>query len=234
MLDTICLELLDNAPVQQEPYPYVIVPNFVRYKALPAIQRDYPKTYGPGSFPVRFLEYGPSFQALLNDLKSEQFRHCMERLFDMNLQGYPAMVTARGEAHKLDGQIHTDSTNKILTVLIYMNTQWDTPGGCLRLLRSSFDLEDYAAEIAPMAGTMVAFKVTPNGWHGHKSIKGPRKVIQFNYVTNTGTLLWEEGRHGASALFKRCQHWCTSWIDRLLTPTQSQSVKEQDNQVNCI
>lgn len=220
MLDTICLELLDHAAVQQEPYPYIIVPNFIRYDALPQIQHDYPKTYGPGSFPVRFLEYGPNFQALINDLKSDQFRACLARLFKMDLTGYPAMITARGEAQKADGQIHTDSTSKIITVLIYMNTNWDTPGGCLRLLRSHFDLEDYAAEVAPIAGTMVAFKNTPHGWHGHKSIQGPRKVIQFNYVTSNGALIWEESRHGASALLKRCQHWCSSWLDQFLLQQQ--------------
>ena len=35
---------------------------------------------------------------------------------------------------------------------------WHQPGGRLRMLRRADDLEDCAAEVAPVAGTMVAFR----------------------------------------------------------------------------
>ena len=35
------------------------------------------------------------------------------------------MVTARGVSAARDGQIHTDSRTKLMTVLIYMNNAWE-------------------------------------------------------------------------------------------------------------
>ena len=45
------------------------------------------------------------------------------------------MVTARGVSAARDGQIHTDSRTKLITVLIYMNNAWEAKTGRLRLLR---------------------------------------------------------------------------------------------------
>ena len=36
------------------------------------------------------------------------------------------MVTARGQSAARDGQIHTDSRTKLITVLIYMNNSWES------------------------------------------------------------------------------------------------------------
>jgi Rps23 Pro-64 3,4-dihydroxylase Tpa1-like proline 4-hydroxylase len=72
--------------------------------------------------------------------------------------------------------------SKIITVLIYMNEQWDDAGGRLRLLRSADNIDDFFAELPPVAGTMLAFKRSNNSWHGHKSFAGQRRVIQFNWL----------------------------------------------------
>lgn len=101
-----------------------------------------------------------------------------------------------------DGQIHTDSRSKIITVLIYLNRKWESEGGCLRLLRSP-SMEDCIAEVSPAAGTLIAFLNTENAWHGHPSYEGPRRVIQLNWVTDSGVVKREQNRHRFSAFLKK-------------------------------
>ena len=78
-----------------------------------------------------------------------------------------------------DGQIHTDSVTKLITVLIYMNGKWESPVGRLRLLRSPDNLNDVVAEVPPDEGTLLVFRNQPNAWHGFEPFEGPRKVIQL-------------------------------------------------------
>lgn len=205
MAVTLDLERFAQTPLQRDPFPYLIVPNMVRADQLEAIHRDYPKTRGAGSFPIRFLQYGPGFKSLVQDLRSEAFRQAISQKFEMDLQGRPSMITARGEARWRDGKIHTDTDTKLITVLIYLNSKWEAAGGCLRLLRSATDLEDVIAEVPPLEGTMIAFKVSSNSWHGHHPVEGPRRVVQFNYVTHAGVVWKEQARHALSALLKRFQ-----------------------------
>jgi hypothetical protein len=112
------------------------------------------------------------------------------------------MVTVRGQSSARDGQIHTDSVTKLITVLIYMNGKWESPKGRLRLLRSPDNLNDVVAEVPPDEGTLLVFKNQPNAWHGFEAFEGPRKVIQLNWVTNGRVVWWEQTRHKISAFFK--------------------------------
>ena len=70
----------------------------------------------------------------------------------MDLADRPATLTVRGRTRPKDGQIHTDSKTKLITVLLYLNRHWDSPGGRLRLLKNEHDLEDYIAEVPPIRG----------------------------------------------------------------------------------
>jgi hypothetical protein len=84
-----------------------------------------------------------------------------------------------------------------------MNESWDQPGGRLRLLRSSRDINDIIVEVPPIAGTLLAFKRSNNSWHGHEPFIGERRVIQFNWLTSQGNRQIAMLRHHTSALFKR-------------------------------
>ena len=112
------------------------------------------------------------------------------------------MSTVRGRCQQKDGRIHTDSKSKIITVLIYLNPQWENAAGRLRLLRGPDDIEDYAAEVPPDEGTLLAFRRSENSFHGHKTFVGERRVIQFNWVTDRGTVWRESLRHRLSAWIK--------------------------------
>jgi hypothetical protein len=197
------LPALKAAPLAKEPFEYLVVPGFVRPEACTAINADYPKIAETGSFPVGQLTYGPQFKQFVDEMGSDEFRDAFEEKFGLDLAGRPHTITVRGRCSPKDGQIHTDSKSKIITILIYMNPEWEVSGGRLRLLRSGDDLEDVIMEVPPAAGTLLAFKRSDNSWHGHKPFSGERRVIQFNWVTSDGDRRIAMLRHNLSASFKR-------------------------------
>jgi hypothetical protein len=113
------------------------------------------------------------------------------------------MITVRGRCRASDGQIHTDSTSKVVTCLLYLNDPWGEAGGRLRLLRDPGNIDSTIAEVPPNGGTLVAFRRTDNSWHGHKPFEGERRYVMFNWVVSQAALDRELGRHKLSAKLKR-------------------------------
>jgi hypothetical protein len=200
MLD---LAAFTATPLATEPFPYLIVPGFLKAEARARVAADYPEIAEPGSFPLSEVSYGPGFADLVAELEGDALREAFAAKFGIDLSGRPTMMTVRGRARAKDGQIHADSKTKIITVLLYMNGAWEAPGGRLRLLRDETSLEDPIAEVPPDEGTLVAFLVTPHSWHGHAPFVGPRRVIQLNWVTDEAVVRHEQSRHRFSARMKR-------------------------------
>lgn len=196
-------DALNAATATREPFPFVIVPGFVDSHILEGIEKDFPDVPKPGSFPLETLRYGTVFQNFMNQLRGDAFRQAVEKKLDINLNKRPTMITVRGQARARDGQIHTDSKTKLVTVLIYLNGKWEAPGGRLRMLRGPDNLQDFIAEVPPIQGTLLAFINTPNAWHGHEPFEGQRRSIQLNWVTDKGVVIRERLRHSISAFFKR-------------------------------
>jgi SM-20-related protein len=178
------LEAFRAAPLEREPFEYLVLREFVKPDALCRINSDYPRVMHSGSFPLDSVKFGPGFQAMVNVLESEEFRKAFEEKFGVDLTGRPSTITVRGRCGAHDGKIHNDSTSKIITVLLYLNPDWDDAGGRLRLLRSRDDIDDVAVEVPPSDGTLVAFLRSDRSWHGHLSFEGERRVIQFNRVND--------------------------------------------------
>ena len=199
------LTALQETPLQRDPFEHVVVPDFVPAEALQRVMEDFPAVNGGGSYPLQALQGGAAFTALTETLQGDEMTAAISEKFDISLDGRPTMITVRGQCRPSDGQIHTDSSGKLVTVLLYLNESWDTGGGRLRLLRSPDDLDDFAVEVPPAGGTMLAFRCTENAWHGHKSFEGMRRSIQLNWVRDAGYLRKERFRHGVSALFKKAR-----------------------------
>jgi SM-20-related protein len=197
------LPALERAPLAPAPFAWLVVPGFVPAASRAALARDYPAIDEPGSFPLADLRYGPAFRDFIAELEGPAMRAAFAAKFGIDLDGRPTMITVRGQARAADGRIHTDTATKLITVLIYMNESWEAPGGRLRLLRSPDDLDDVIAEVPPAAGTLLAFRVTPQSWHGHTPVSGPRRVVQLNWVESQGVVRRERLRHGLSARMKR-------------------------------
>lgn len=202
-MSAINLDGFRASPLIRDPYDHVIVPGFLKSDTIAGIDADYPAIAGPGSFPLDSLSPGPDFQALMNELNGPLFCQACSDKFETDLSQNPITITVRGFCQAKDGSIHTDTPSKILTVLIYMNTEALTGvGGRLRILRSKDNLHDYAAEVPPSAGTLLAFRRGDNSWHGHDTFVGPRRVIQLNWVTDMGVVRREYWRHRLSAWAK--------------------------------
>ena len=198
----IDVEAVAGAKLTREPFPWFIVPGFVKREALDAINADFPDVAHAGSFPLPTLTYGAAFQRFMDAIRGPEFTAAVAKKLAIDLTARPTMVTVRGISAERDGQIHTDSVTKLVTVLIYMNGKWEAPGGRLRLLRSPDNLNDIIAEVPPDEGTLLVFENKPNAWHGFEAFDGPRRVIQLNWVTSGRVVWWEQTRHKASAFFK--------------------------------
>ena len=202
-MSAIDLDGFGETPLCPDPYHHVIVPGFLKSGAIAAIEADYPKLEKPGSFALGGLEFGPAFGALVEELQGAAVRDAFAGKFAVDLDRRPSMITVRGRCQARDGRIHTDTESKIITVLIYMNSGWDADGGRLRILRSADDLDDFAAEVPPDAGTLLAFRRSENSWHGHPTFVGIRRVIQLNWVSDEAVVRREQGRHKLSAWLKK-------------------------------
>ena len=205
-METLNFASLAAAPVAHDPFDHILLPHFVRAEALPAVVAALPEMRGRGSFPVGALRLGPAARALVVALEGPGFRASIAEKFDLDLAAAPLMTTLRGNSGARDGQIHTDSTAKRVTVLLYLNppgAAWSRQEGCLRLLRDGADLENYAVEVPPTEGALLVFPNGPRTFHGHKTFIGPRYVIQMNYMTTGAKAKAELRRHHLSAFFKR-------------------------------
>jgi SM-20-related protein len=201
-LNLLDLDRLRAAPLVRDPFDFVVVEEFVRRAALASLLADFPEIRRHGSFPVDSVAGGPAFARLVTALDGAPLRHAIEDKFGIDLDGRPTLLTVRGWSGAKDGRIHTDSATKMITLLLYMNPVWDRAEGRLRLLRGPSDLEDYAVEVAPLAGTMLAFRPSERSFHGHCAHIGVRRSLQLNWVTDSSVVRREFARHHWSARLK--------------------------------
>jgi hypothetical protein len=197
---------LAATPVAMDPFPHVVVPGFVPPTSLEAVLDDLPPLAKRGSFPVDAVKLGPNAAALMDAMEAPALRGSIERLFGLDLNDSPTMVTLRGWTSDRDGRIHCDSLAKRVTVLLYLNREtdaWARQQGCLRLLRGPKDLEDFAVEVPPVNGTLLVFPNGPTTWHGHRQFVGQRYSVQLNYMTTDEKARSEMRRHRISAFVKR-------------------------------
>jgi hypothetical protein len=197
------LDALEATPLQTDPFDYVVVENFLDENSKDTVLGGFPAMLDPGSFPLSEVEIGPGLQTLFDALEGPDFRREIERKFTLDLSGKPTMFTVRGRCDTRDGRIHTDSKKKIITVLLYLNEDWQEDGGRLRLLKNGQDLNAVVTEVPPAYGTLLVFRRSANSWHGHEVYEGPRRVIQMNWVLSDKVAGWEQLRHRISATAKR-------------------------------
>ena len=196
------IDLLQNADLRTNPFEYTIVPGFLPPESLDEVISSYPALKG-GSYPLDSVDVPMGVQALVDQLDGPEFEHAIEEKFDVSLAGQPKMYSLRGYCRGSDGKIHTDSKDKIITVLLYLNKDWAHDGGKLRMLRNGNSLDEYAEEVPPDNGTLLVFKRSENSWHGHGPFEGKRCSIQMNWMTSEGARGFHKLRHSISAKVKK-------------------------------
>ena len=197
------LAKLKAATLETSPYTYTIVPGFLTPETVARINATYPKIEKGGSYPIESLDAGMAIKDVIDELDSTEFERLIAEKFDVELAGRPKMYSLRAYTRAKDGQIHTDSKDKIITVLLYLNENWQQTGGRLRVLNNGRDVEDFAAEVPPDNGTLLIFKRSDTSWHGHHPFDGPRRSLQMNWMTSEGSKGFHAIRHKISAAVKK-------------------------------
>jgi SM-20-related protein len=197
------IDKLRAAKLETEPYLFTLVPGFLSPDSVKRINATYPKIEKGGSFPIEMLEENMAIKEVIDELDGPEFEKAIADKFNVDLADRPKMYSLRGYTRAKDGQIHTDSKDKIITVLLYLNDNWQQPGGRLRILKNGHDVDDYAAEVPPDNGTLLVFKRSDNSWHGHHPFEGPRRSLQMNWMTSEGSKGWHKVRHTISAAVKK-------------------------------
>ncbi len=176
------LAAFEQAPLVHDPFDFLVVKDALATDSLEELNRDYPPIDKPANYAPKDLDYGPSFRRLLGELDSAAFEQQVAGKFGVDLSGAIKTITVRRFSEPSDGHIHTDHWSKIITLLVYFNPEWEQEGGRLRMLRSGSDIESYTAEVAPVGGTVLAFRRCDHSWHGYKSFDGERRMIQMSWV----------------------------------------------------
>ena len=201
------MQLLDKnqlnlAKVDNNFFPYFHVENALsNFLNSSDLVKDFPDLGSGGSFPSDNLKQG-DIKKLVEELEGDEFKAILENKLGVDLKDAEVITTLRGFSRFKDGKIHTDSQSKIVTVLLYLNKNWDNEIGNLRLLKKNNDLDNYIQEISSEYGNLVAFKVTDNCWHGFMPFEGKRLSIQLNYIYPK-SLNMHKIRHKLSASFKK-------------------------------
>lgn len=201
------LEGFRRTPLVTEPFPYLVMPNFVKPAAAAAARAGFPSSGAGGLATAPDQEHlaglDPRFAVLLARLRSPETTAAFAEKFGLPLSHEALLVTLRDRCRPQDGRIHTDSESKLVTALVYLNDGWEPEGGRLRLLRGPDDMEDMIAEVPPLDGTLVAFRRTDNSFHGHKPHDGVRRYVMLNWMVDAGAAHREAMRHGLSSVWKK-------------------------------
>jgi SM-20-related protein len=194
---------LRAAKLETDPFEYVVVPAFLNAISLKRINATFPAIAKGGSYPIESLDSSLAINEVIDELDGPEFERAIAEKFGIDLSGRPKMYSLRGRVGAKDGQIHTDSKDKIIIVLLYLNESWPHKGGRLRLLRNGTDLENFVTEVSPDNGTLLVFRRADNSWHGHHPFEGQRRTLQMNWMTSEGTKGFHSIRHKLSAAVKR-------------------------------
>ena len=201
--NAINLEVLKQATLVQEPFPYFLMSNFVDPGLMKGILEAFPEIEQGGSFPISSAMAQGDLAKLLLDLEGSELRELIASKLGIELGDRAPMITLRGYSRAKDGKIHTDSKSKLVTLLIYLNPSWEAESGRLRFLYDGENLEPYAAEISPIFGSSAVFKVTDNCWHGYEAYTGVRRSIQLNYMASSSQAYKHQFLHKLSSFVKK-------------------------------
>lgn len=191
------------AGLHRDPYDFAFVEQAIKPSFKEQILNDAPEIPWRGSYAMGQLNYGPDFEAILQELRSDRLRSLVGEKLEMDLSDYPASIVMMGNTTGAynEGYAHPDSKHKKVTVIVGFSREWPYQRGQFRVLRSD-DRNDCAFEFPPLIGKMLMFRVCDHSWHGFLPQKGKRMSLQLCYVDSKQYAMREEWRHSISALAK--------------------------------
>lgn len=197
-------DALSAAETRTAPFTYLVASGALEHDQAAAVRADYPAIEKTGYLPLSKLDATGKFQELIDDLQSPELARILSAKLGLDLIDKPRMITVRRLSKIGDGRIHNDSLSKICTMLIYLNDEWDpAEGGAIRALNGNENMDDFAEEVAPVAGNVFAFARSDTSWHGHPPFAGERYVIQTTFLTSQEELDRKENRGGFQYFLKK-------------------------------
>lgn len=192
MISSEALEILNKGYVEKDPFPHIIIDNFLEneflQKVLDEIQKlDIKDAYYKATRKPNGLEYnkfafkdncGNSIDTLFKYLASESFTRSIEKLSGISEIIQNDTTLAGAGVHRIakDGYlaIHTDfntythntlgKLDRRINLLIYLNPNWEESyKGHLWLCNSKEPIK----KILPILNRCVIFNTTSKSFHGH-------------------------------------------------------------------
>jgi SM-20-related protein len=202
-LSVLNVAAVRQAQLSHEPYDWFLGSGILKQEAIDEIKRDFPDISKPGYLTVDEVQLKGRFKTLIDELESDEFSQELSKKFGIDLTKYPRLTTIMKRSQPKYGAIHTDGPSKVMTLLVYMNDEWQADAsGRLRVLYNEKDFEPYAAEVPPTMGTVFAFLRADNSWHGHQPFTGERNVVQVAWVKDADELARKKKRNKVAQFFK--------------------------------
>jgi SM-20-related protein len=202
-LSVLNVDAVRQAQRSSEPYDWFLGSGILRQEAIDELKRDFPDITKPGYLTVDEVQLKGRFKTLIDELESDEFSQELSKKFGIDLTPYPRLTTIMKRSQPKYGAIHTDGPSKVMTLLVYMNDEWQADAsGRLRVLYNEKDFEPYAAEVPPTMGTVFAFLRADNSWHGHQPFVGERKVVQVAWVKDADELARKKKRNKVAQFLK--------------------------------
>jgi hypothetical protein len=171
-----------------EPYPHIVLDNFLEPKALAMAIREFPPldtTQWNNYLHTNERKFsntdpntwGPTLQQILNELNSARFVEFVGRLIGVDHLIADPSLEGGGLHQSTTGgflNIHADYTvhphnrkwQRRANILLYLNDEWQPEyGGDLELW--SADMKECVEKVAPVANRVLIFTTDGTSFHGH-------------------------------------------------------------------
>ena len=210
----ISAERLADCEVRAEPFAFLVARGQLPQAAADVLDRDFPRYESAGFFPYQAEDCGPAIVACVEELTAPDFARALgAKLAIPGLEKLPTLVTICRHLNKRHGTIHTDSRSKVATALLYLEPEWPNgSAGALRFLSRIDSIDSLVApEVAPVYGTIAAFRRADNSFHGHLPFEGERRVIQVAWLTSIEEMERKTRRGRFSRLLKKLVGKLDTW-----------------------
>ncbi len=202
-MELIDLSAVRNAERSSEPYDYVLASNLLKQDKMDELRRDFPAIDKPGYLTVDEVGLHGRFKQLIEELEGPELSEELSKKFNLDLHQYPRLTTIMKKSQPKYGAIHTDGPSKVMTMLVYMNDEWQQDeGGRLRVLYDQKNYDRFKLEVPPVMGTMFAFLRSDNSWHGHLPFAGERRVVQIAWVKSQADVDRKKKHNRLAQVFK--------------------------------
>src|SRR5215210_9445760 len=149
-MSVINVNSIRDAKRSNDPYDFVLGADFLRQDVVADLRRDFPEITKPGYLTVDEVKLNGRFKTLIDELEGPELTEELSRKFGQDLHRFPRLTTIMKRSQPKYGAIHTDGPSKVMTMLVYMNDEWQQDeGGRLRVLYDEKNFEPYALEVPP-------------------------------------------------------------------------------------